>query len=97
MSPDDLFEAIARHARSLRDVGVTQIDVVGDGYRISLSPITDAERMIAASGEAGATARHARHEHRDELNAMDDPMTFGGRLPGYDLVGSPPNPVEDDV
>lgn len=93
MSPAELFSALREHAKAMRADGVTSLQIAPDGScAINFAPYTEAERI--ADMPAGAAVPQARHQPQP-LNAMDDPDTFGGSLPGWDLAGVPANPVSD--
>lgn len=63
---------VAEHAAALRGAGVLEMRLP-DGGVIRFAPQAEPEAR-------------AKSQPRDLLNPLDDPATFGGRLPGYDLT-----------
>lgn len=93
MSPAELFSALREHAKAMRADGVTSLQVSPDGScTVHFAPYTEAERI--ADMPEGSAVPQARRQ-AEPLNAMDDPDTFGGVLPGWNLAGVPANPVGD--
>jgi hypothetical protein len=82
------FSLLEQHALMLREVGVLEFEL--DGCRVTLAPTTSRPRV-----EFPGMDDAAPHQSMGTLNALDDPDTFGGSLPGYQVPATLPAPIEE--
>lgn len=93
LSPDEWLTLIERHALALREVGVLEVEL--DGCRIVLSPSTSKPKVEFPGMDDAAPRGDQAAQPMGTLNALDDPDTFGGRLPGYQVPTTLPAPIEE--
>lgn len=93
MTPAEWLTLLESRAILLRAAGVTEVSV--EGCTAKFAPfVPPREVQFPGMDDASEPGAVSIEEH---LNALDDPMTFGGVLPGYKLPEQPvthPSPVE---
>lgn len=87
MTPADWLTLIEARAPGLRAAGVQSVTL--EGATIKLAPYVGES---VATGEVVVPV-----EEPDLTNPLDDPMTFGGILPGYQIPATRPQPADDEV
>jgi len=91
VTPDEWFRLVELHAPTLREVGVLSIRL--EGCEVQLAPNPAGPRP-QFPGMDDARPKDPPPQ-AVELNALDDPETFGGRLPGYTVPATLPLPIEE--
>ena len=76
------LDLVISRADSLRKAGVSTISA--DGYSVSLLPISRVSAELSESFPE-LPQRAIAEEPEPEIDAIDDPMTYGGFLPGFDM------------
>ena len=92
MTPAEWLTLLESRAILLRAAGVTEVTV--DGCTAKFAPFTPPREVQFPGMDDAPDAQPIAEEH---LNALDDPMTFGGILPGYKLpaqTATQPEPIE---
>lgn len=83
MTPADWFTLIEDRAPRLRAAGVRSIEL--DGVTIELRPVSSwAEPPPGTVSTAPPSALESK-PGKDLTNPLEDPDTFGGELPGFDV------------
>jgi hypothetical protein len=73
MTAEQWVDLLIRRGGELRAAGVLRISA--EGYSVALAPLFP-ETEVQADGKTLAIA---------ELDPLEDPITFGGSVPGYDI------------
>lgn len=90
-SLERVIAVIKAEAEAMRSVGVLSMSLDGLSFQLSDRPVEAPgkdEEIVMPGDPRGSAPALA------EVDPMNDPETFGGILPGYDVPASVPQPLE---
>lgn len=85
VTPQDWIALLVDKAPHLRAAGVMSISIDGDRVNVGLAPPYEPLEAKPAAGSDVRPAPPDDPQPEPEPDALDDPATFGGPVPGYQI------------
>lgn len=89
MTPPEWIALLEAEGIRLRAAGITYLEIDGDRLKVRLSSYQAPTGLIPADTETPPVV-----VAQGEMDPLDDPMTFGGRLPNLHPPGQSENADE---